>query len=50
MLQILAHSDLSHQFVLVSIHSSQLTHMGKDILKTIGQLEGVHVVKAVLHM
>lgn len=35
MFQILAHPDLPHQFVLVAIHASQLTNMGKDILQSI---------------
>ena len=35
MLQILAHPDLSHQLVFVSVHSSQLTHMSKYILQSI---------------
>lgn len=39
MFQILAHPDLPHQFVLVAIHASQLTNMGKDILQSICQLQ-----------
>lgn len=39
MLQVLAHPDLSHQLVLVTIHASQLTNMGKDILQSICQLQ-----------
>lgn len=39
MLQILAHPDLPHQFILVAIHASQLTNMGKDILQPICQLQ-----------
>lgn len=39
MLQVLAHPDLSHQLVLVAIHASQLTHMGKDVLQAICQLQ-----------
>lgn len=38
MLQILAHPDLSHQLVLVAVHSRQLTNMSKDILQPITQL------------
>lgn len=38
MLQVLAHADLSHQLVLVAVHTSQLAHVGKDILQTISQL------------
>lgn len=35
MLQVFAHSDLSHQLVLVSIHTSQLTHMSENVLQSI---------------
>lgn len=38
MFDVLTHSDLSHKLVLVSVHSSQLTNMGKDVLKAIGKL------------
>lgn len=39
MLQIFAHPDLSHQFVLVAVHACQLTHMSKDVLQPIRQLQ-----------
>jgi hypothetical protein len=39
MLEILAHPDLSHQLVLVPVHTRQLTHMRKDVLETIGKLK-----------
>ena len=39
MFQIFAHSDLFHQFVLISVHSSQLTNMCEHILKTISKLK-----------
>lgn len=38
MFDVLTHSDLSHKLVLVSVHSSQLTNMGKDVLKAISKL------------
>ena len=38
MFDVLTHSDLSHQLVLVSVHSSQLTNMGKDVLQAISKL------------
>ena len=38
MFDVLTHSDLSHQLVLVSVHSSQLTNMGEDVLQTISKL------------
>lgn len=48
MLDVFAHSDLSHEFVLVPVHSSQLTNMGENILKTISKLKAVHIAKSVL--
>lgn len=50
MLQIFAHSDLSHQLVLVTIHSGQLANVGENVLQTVGQLECVHIVQAVLNV
>lgn len=50
MLQIFAHADLSHQFVFVPIHSCQLANMSENILQAVGQLEGVHIVQAVLNV
>ena len=41
MLEILAHADLSHQLVLVAVHPSQLTHVGKDVLQSVRQLKPV---------
>ena len=38
MFDVFTHSDLSHELVLVSVHSSQLTNMSKGVLKTISQL------------
>lgn len=35
MLEIFAHPDLSHQLVLVAVHSCQLTNVGKDVLQPI---------------
>ena len=50
MFEVFAHSDLPHQFVLVAIHSSQLTNVSKRVLKTVGQLESIDVAKAILNM
>src|SRR5690606_12427152 len=50
MLQIFAHSNLSHQLVLVTVHASELTNVGKNVLKTIGQLKSVNIVETVLNM
>lgn len=35
MLQVFAHSNLPHELVLVAVHASQLTDMGKDVLESI---------------
>ena len=50
MFQIFAHPDLFHQLVLVAIHARQLSNMSKHVLQTISQLEGIHIVQAVLHV
>ncbi len=50
MFQIFAHADLSHEFVLVSIHSSELANVGKSVLQTIRQLESVHITQSILHV
>lgn len=42
MLEIFAHSDLSHQLVLVAVHARQLTNVGKDVLQPISQLQQRH--------
>lgn len=39
MFQVLAHANLPHQFVFVSVHSCQLTYMGKDVLQAVCQLK-----------
>ena len=46
--EILTHSDLLHQLVLVTVHARQLAHVGEDVLKAVGKLERVDVVQAVL--
>ena len=50
MLDVLAHADLPHQFVLVSVHASELAHVSKHVLEAVRQLEGVHVTQPVLHV
>ena len=47
-LEILAHPDLFHQLVLVTVHARQLADVGKDVLKTVGKLESVNIVQTVL--
>ena len=49
-LQILCHSDLSHELVLVTVHARKGTNVRKDILKRIRELEGVNIAKPVLDM
>lgn len=50
MLKILAHPDLSHELVLVAVHAGQLANVSEYVLKTVSQLEGVHVVQTVLYV
>lgn len=49
-LQILGHSDLSHQAVFVPVHASQMTHMTEYVLQTISQLISFNLSKSVLNM
>ena len=46
MLEILAHTDLSHQLVLVAVHTSQLAHVGEDVLQPIRQLKGRNKIRS----
>ena len=48
MLEIFAHPDLLHQLVLVAVHAGQLAHVREDVLETVGKLERVDVVQAIL--
>jgi len=50
MFEILAHPDLPHELVLVSVHAGELAHVGEHVLEAVGELEGVHVVQTVLHV
>ena len=50
MLQILAHSNLPHQLVLVSVHTGELTDVSESELKTIGELESVDVSESILNV
>lgn len=43
MLEILAHSDLTHELVLVPVHSSQSTDMREDVLQGVRELESVDI-------
>jgi hypothetical protein len=49
-LQVLRHSDLPHEFVLVSVHARESANVRKNILKGVRELEGVNIAKAVLNM
>lgn len=48
MLEVLAHPDLPHELVLVTVHARELTDVGEGELETVGELEGVDVAEAVL--
>ena len=50
MFHVFAHSNLFHQFVFITVHSGQLSNMGKHVLEPIGQLESVHIVQTILDM
>lgn len=45
MLQVFAHPDLSHQLVLVAVHACQLTHVGKDVLQAVRQLQNRNILE-----
>mmetsp|Transcript_31892 Transcript_31892/g.87345 ORF Transcript_31892/g.87345 Transcript_31892/m.87345 type:complete len:298 (-) Transcript_31892:756-1649(-) len=49
-LQVLAHPDLPHQPVLVTVHAGELAHVREDVLQAVGQLVSVHVAQPVLHV
>jgi len=52
MFQVLAHADLSHQLVLVTVHTSQLSDVCKDVLKSISQLQIINITaysQAMMH-
>lgn len=48
MFQVLAHPNLSHQLILVSVHAGQLTDVCENVLQTISQLEGIDVIESIL--
>lgn len=50
MLEILAHADLLHKLVFVSVHTGQLTDMREHVLKTISKLESVDITKSELNV
>ena len=48
MLQVLAHSHLTHELVLVPVHARERADVGEDVLDGVGELEGVDVAETVL--
>lgn len=48
MFQVLAHSDLPHESILVAVHARQLPDMVEGVLKAIGELVGIEVPQPVL--
>jgi hypothetical protein len=50
MLEVLAHTDLSHQAVLVSVHARKLSYVGEGVLKTISELVGLYVTQTELNI
>ena len=50
MLKVLCHAHLPHKLVLVPVHTGQGSDMREDVLKRVGELEGVHVTETELHM
>lgn len=48
MLEVLAHTNLPHQLVLVAIHPCQLANVSKGVLQAVSQLKCIHVTKAIL--
>lgn len=45
-LEVLAHADLAHEAVLVSVHAGELADVREDVLEAVGELEGVDVAEA----
>ena len=48
-LEVLAHADLLHQFVLVAVHASQLSNVREDILHAVRQLQNAFVRNCFAH-
>ena len=47
-LEVLAHTDLAHELVLVAVHARELADVGEHELEAVGELERVDVAEAVL--
>lgn len=50
MLEILAHSNLPHEAVLVSVHASELPNVIEGVLQAICQLIGINITQPVLNV
>ncbi len=50
MLEVLAHADLAHQLVLVTVHASELANVTEGVLQAISQLEGIDVAQPKLNV
>jgi hypothetical protein len=48
--EVLSHSDLAHQAILVSVHAGKMSNMREYILQSISELECFDVPKSILHM
>jgi hypothetical protein len=50
MLQILAHADLLHELVLITVHTSKLTDVSEGELQTVGKLESIDITESILYV
>lgn len=50
MLQVLASTDLVHQFVFIPVHTSELANMVESIEYAIGELEGIDIAETILNL
>ena len=49
-LEVLAHANLSHEPVLVAVHTGELADVREDVLQPVRELERVHVAQPELHV
>lgn len=49
-LEILAHTDLLHKLVFISVHTGQLTDVSEHVLKTVSKLESVDITETELNV
>ncbi len=50
MLDVFGHANLSHEAILVSIHTCEVANVRENVLQTICQLESLDMTKTVLYM